>query len=141
MVSSVYIRWPLTVHFYLSALFRGSGQARKGKITHVDLLRDRQSKLAVGGVLRVGQASGPLHGKILKAVEHDHRELHGPFIWDRGRVQPGASAKPYSGRMGGTPVLHNDAVKPPLFSRARSSSSTSSGFSRAISCNCSAFEK
>lgn len=62
----------------------------------IDLLRDWQSKLAIGGVLLLWQASGPLLPEILNAVEEFEWKLDGPIIWDKGRAQPGRFGTPYS---------------------------------------------
>lgn len=62
----------------------------------VDLLRDWQRKLMVGGVLLLWQSSGPLFPETLNAIEQFNWDLTGPIIWDKGRPQPGRFDAPYS---------------------------------------------
>jgi DNA modification methylase len=69
---------------------------RAGLALVIDLLRDWQPKLAPGGVLLLWQASEPLHGEVLEAVERFKWNLGGPVIWDKGRPQPGDLGAPYS---------------------------------------------
>jgi hypothetical protein len=46
--------------------------------------------------LLLRQASEPVHGKILEAVERFDWELDGPIIWDKSRTPPRDLGAPYT---------------------------------------------
>lgn len=62
----------------------------------VDLLREWQPKLAVGGVVLLWQPWQSLLAPIASAAAAVGWAIMGPVIWDKGRPQPGRFDSPYS---------------------------------------------
>ncbi|MBA3775270.1 MAG: hypothetical protein H0X11_02330 [Betaproteobacteria bacterium] len=62
----------------------------------IDLLRDWQPKLKLGGVLLLWQAAGLPPRQIVDAIEQHRWSLERVVIWDKGRAQAGDFASPYA---------------------------------------------
>jgi DNA modification methylase len=62
----------------------------------LDLLRDWQPKLALGGVVLLWQPWQCLSQSVLAAIHRYSWSLVGPVVWDKTRGQPGRFGSPYT---------------------------------------------